>query len=291
MKFSNLSSDVEKLIDITLSIRKLFLEGYYSLNDNQDIKVKSHRADLVTKYDKLIEDELIKKINLEFPNFEIIGEESFNKSEINKPLKLNNHFIIDPIDGTMNYIHNIPLVSISIGMYKNGTLYSGIIFNPISNEFFVAEKNKGSYLNNHCIKDYFDISFYINLKKIKCSNELVENIIFFCQPSNRNDIRVMNNIDNYKLLEDYITKTALTTRSFRSSAIELAYIASGRVGGQIFHRVNIWDISAGIILIQEAGGGYIDLNGIEGKIDTIELQGGIFASKKNLTYIKENYYA
>lgn len=261
-----LSKETILLIEIVYSMKSKFLDGYYF--DDKNIEVKKHRADLVTQFDNEIEHNLITLFNEQLPLFNIIGEESFDKSMVGKDIEFDNTLIIDPIDGTMNFIHQLPLVSISVGMVKNGELFAGVIFNPVSGEFFYAEKDKGAFLNG--------IEINVTSKELKDS-------LSFIQPSNSAHIRVFNNIENK------ISKYCLTTRSFRSTAIELAYVACGRGGLMMFHRVNVWDLIAGVIIIKEAGGSYINFDGDPINLNLLELTGGILGSRKIINSIKKDF--
>lgn len=269
---TKVSEDTALLIHIVQSMGELFLEGYSQTKEDTKISEKSHRADLVTHFDKLIEEKLTLQLNVGFPEFDILGEETFDKNLIGEELKLKNTFVIDPIDGTMNFIHQIPLVSISVGMIKDGELYAGVIFNPVSNELYYAEKGKGAFCNT---------------EKISTSTDDLNSSVVFMQPSHRKDIRVTENIETYTDLQEYIYDKSLSTRSFRSTAIELCYVAHGKLGLFIFHRVNIWDVIAGLIIINEADGDSMDLEGNEFILNYIETSGGILGNKKILAEIKK----
>ena len=189
-------------------------------------------GDFVTSADKRTEKILIEEIQKAHPEHGIITEETgiINKSNVEKK------WIIDPIDGTMNFLNGIPQFAISIAYEEKGEIICGVIFNPILNEMFVAEKGNGAYLNNSRIR-------VSNKKKIKNAllvtggpkgNSKIKNKIF------SEYINVSNNVSN--------------VRKFGSAALDLAYVACGRFDGYWQRELNYWDVAAGIIILKEAGG-------------------------------------
>ena len=139
-------------------------------------------------------------------------------------------WIIDPIDGTTNFLHGVPHFAISIALKSNNEIISGLIFDPIKNEMFFAEKDNGAYLNNKRIK--------VSRKKI------LEECLF--ATGGKKEI----NPD-------------LNTRKSGSAALDIAYVAAGRYDGYFQNNLNLWDIAAGIIIVKEAGGKIVDRNGHE----------------------------
>ena len=189
-------------------------------------------GDFVTSADKRTEKILIDELQKAHPEYGIIAEETgiINKSNTEK------RWIIDPIDGTMNFLNGIPQFAISIGYEEKGEITCGVIFNPIINEMFIAEKGNGAYLNNSRIR-------VSNKNKIKDAllvtggpkgNSKIKNKIF------SEYINVSNNVSN--------------VRKFGSAALDIAYVACGRFDGYWQRELNYWDIAAGIIILKEAGG-------------------------------------
>ena len=174
-------------------------------------------TDFVTNSDLKAEKIIIEELKKAKPNYSIISEE--NGFEDNKDKK--NTWIIDPIDGTINFLHGIPHFAISIALKCNNEIISGIIFDPIKNEMFYAEKNNGSYFNNH---------------RVRVSKKNQINKCLF----------VTGGKINYELDLPY--------RKSGCAALDMAYVASGRYDGYFQDNLNIWDIAAGIILVKEAGG-------------------------------------
>jgi len=173
--------------------------------------------DFVTNTDIKVEKILIEELTKSKKNFTILSEESgFLKNKDNK-----NIWIIDPIDGTSNFLHGIPHFAISIALQSNNEIVSGLIFDPIKNEMFYAEKNNGSYLNN---------------KRIRVSKKQDINKCLFA-----------TNGEKFKNVK-------LHNRKSGSAALDMAYLAAGRYDGYFQENLNLWDIAAGLILVKEAGG-------------------------------------
>ena len=179
---------------------------------------KKRPSDFVTNSDLKAEKIIIEELKKARPNYSIISEE--NGIENNKDKK--NTWIIDPIDGTINFLHGIPHFAISIALKTNDEIVSGLIFDPIKNEMFYAEKDNGAFFNNHRIK-------------VSKKNEL-------------NDCLFVTEGKINKELD-------LPYRKSGCAALNIAYVASGRYDGYFQNNdLKLWDIAAGIIMVKEAGG-------------------------------------
>ncbi len=152
-------------------------------------------------------------------------------------------WIIDPIDGTTNFLHGVPYFAISIGLEKNKEIICGMIFNPITNEMFYAEKGKGAYLNNSRIR-------------VSSRKNIDECVILTGGP-----ILSYKNKEIFFKEYETVSKKVAATRKFGSSALDLAYLASGRCDGVWERNLNYWDIAAGVIIVKEAGGTVTDFKG------------------------------
>ena len=172
-----------------------------------------------TKAEKIIIEELMKAKK----NYSIISEE--DGSKINSDSE--NVWIIDPIDGTSNFLHGIPHFAISIALKSNNEIISGLIYDPIKDEMFYAEKNNGAFFNNQRIK--------VSKKKE------IENCLFATGGKE-------------KIISGFIT------RKTGSAALDMAYVAAGRYDGYFQNNLNLWDVAAGIIIIKEAGGIVNEIN-------------------------------
>jgi myo-inositol-1(or 4)-monophosphatase len=189
-------------------------------------------GDFVTSADKRTEKILIDELQKAHPEYGIVTEETGIINKTNKK----NRWIIDPIDGTLNFLNGVPQFAISIGYEENGEIKCGVIFNPISNEMFCAEKGNGAYLNNGRIR-------VSNKKKIN------DALLVTGGPKGASKIKD-------KIFSEYIkvSNNVLHVRKFGSAALDMAYVACGRFDGFWQRELNYWDIAAGIIILKEAGG-------------------------------------
>ena len=192
-------------------------------------------GDFVSSADKRTEKILIDELLKAHPEYGIITEET---GTINKS-NLKNRWIIDPIDGTMNFLNGVPQFAISVGYEENGEIKCGVIFNPVLNEMFFAEKGSGAYLNNSRIR-------VSNRKSLK------DSLVVTGGPKGASKIK-------NKIFSEYIevSKNVSNVRKFGSAALDVAYVACGRFDGYWQREINYWDIAAGIIILKEAGG-FID---------------------------------
>jgi len=189
-------------------------------------------GDFVSSADKRTEKIIIEELQKAHPEYGIITEETgiINKTNIK------NRWIIDPIDGTMNFLNGIPQFAISVGYEEDNEIKSGVIFNPITNEMFCAEKGNGAYLNN---------------SRIRVSNKkkLSDAMLVTGGPKSSSKIKD-------KIFSEYInvSNNVSNVRKFGSASLDMAYVACGRFDGYWQRELNYWDIAAGIVIIKEAGG-------------------------------------
>ena len=198
-------------------------------------------GNFVTASDKKVEKILIEELQKARPNYSILSEE-IGKITNDEEFK----WIIDPIDGTANFLHGIPHFGISIGLEHNKEIICGIIYDPIKDEMFSAEKGNGSYLNNQRMR----VSARLKLKDC---------VIFTGGPSYEEKDR-----DKELALEEYkkiSSKVLIPIRKLGSASLDMAYVAAGRCDGFWQRNLNYWDIAAGIILVKEAGGFVTDFDG------------------------------
>ena len=213
-------------------------------------------GDFVTSADKRTEKILIDELQKAHPEYGIITEETgiINKSNTKY------RWIIDPIDGTSNFLNGIPQFAISIGFEEDGEIKCGVIFNPILNEMFCAEKGNGAYLNNSRIR-------VSNKKKIK------DSLIVTGGPKGASKIKD-------KIFSEYInvSSNVSNVRKFGSAALDMAYVACGRFDGYWQRELNYWDVAAGIIILKEAGG-FVDYFEEDAKLP---LKKNILATNANI---------
>ena len=217
----SISSNLNVMIKAAEKASKLLIRDFGEVEKLQ-VSKKGPR-DFVTKTDKRVENIIIEELGKTKKNYSFLSEEIGeikNKDE-------DNIWIIDPIDGTTNFLHGIPHFAISIALQSKKEIVSGLIFDPIKDEIFFAEKNKGAFLNNH---------------RLRVSNK-----------SSTEDCLFSSNHEGVKFSD-------LNMRYSGCAALDLAYVASGRLDGFFHNKINLWDIAAGIVLIKEAGGIINDIN-------------------------------
>jgi myo-inositol-1(or 4)-monophosphatase len=214
-------------------------------------------GDFVTSADKRTEKIIIEELQKAHPDYGIITEES---GIINKA-NTNNRWIIDPIDGTTNFLNGIPQFAISIGYEEENEIKCGVIFDPIKNEMFCAEKGNGAYLNNSRIR-------VSNKKKLK------DALLVTGGPRQSSKIKEEIFSEFIKVSNNILSPV----RKFGSAALDVAYVACGRFDGYWQRELNYWDIAAGIIILKEAGG---FVNFFE-KDNEAPLKRNILASNSNI---------
>ncbi len=214
-------------------------------------------GDFVTASDKKVEKIIINELGIEKSGYSVLTEERGVIEGKNKTSR----WIIDPIDGTTNFLNGVPHFAISIAFEENQEIKSGIIFDPIKNEMFSAHKGSGAYLNN-------------SRMRVSNKSDFKNSLIATGGP------RFVSE-QKEKIMKEYIKvskKVRPAIRKFGSAALDLAYIAAGRIDG-LWHRdLKYWDIAAGIVLIKESGG-YI--NNIDGT-DFNENKNDIIASNTRI---------
>jgi len=223
--------------------------------ENLQVSLKGP-GDFVTSADKRTEKIIIEELQKAHPDYGIITEES---GIINKE-NTKNRWVIDPIDGTMNFLNGIPHFAISIGYEEENEVKCGIIFDPIKNEMFLAEKGNGAYLNNSRIR-------VSNKKKIK------DALLVTGGPKSSSKIKD-------KIFSEYVkvSNKVPHIRKFGSAALDISYVACGRFDGYWQRELNYWDIAAGLIILKEAGG----LVNFFEKDNEAPLKRNILASNSNI---------
>ena len=232
----------KELIKIIKKAGKILKKGYYS---NKDVTFKA-KKDLVTKYDVAVENYLKKKFSKKFKEFNIIAEESDNTK-----IEFNNSIIIDPIDGTTNFVNGVPHTAISVGVYKDKKPYLAIVYNPILDELYEAKIGKGAYLNG----EKLEVSKEDNFQKA-----LIATGFPYSSGTNSDDLN-----DVIKKLKD-ILPLCQDIRRLGSASIDLCMVAKGTFEGYYEMNLKAWDVSAGILILTEAGGTVSTIDGSEYKL-------------------------
>jgi myo-inositol-1(or 4)-monophosphatase len=218
---NSISANLNIMIKAAEKASKILIRDFGELEKLQ-VSLKGP-SDFVTNSDKKVEKIIIEELTKSRKKFSILSEEIGEVKNSDKE----NYWIIDPIDGTTNFLHGIPHFAISIALKTKKEIVSGLIFDPIKNEMFYAEKNNGAYFNNQRIR----------VSKKKKLNE--------CLFATGGKDKI-----NYNL----------NTRKSGSAALDMAYVGAGRYDGYFQKNLNIWDIAAGIIIVREAGGKINDID-------------------------------
>ncbi|MBX2923091.1 MAG: inositol monophosphatase [Chitinophagaceae bacterium] len=209
-----------------------------SFNGNFKISNKEGFNNLVTEVDHASEKVIIDIIQKKFPGHYIMSEES-GEIVMDSTYK----WIIDPIDGTVNYANGIPLCCVSIGLEHDGKMIMGAVYNPFLNEMFVAERGRGATLNDKAIR--------VSNKSDVLTSCLVTGFPYSYLDQPNGPMQVF----------DKLIRRGVPVRRLGSAAIDLCWVASGRFDGFYEHKLNAWDSAAGFLMVEEAGGKVTDFNG------------------------------
>ena len=243
--------NIEKIIGIVKETDRFFFDG----NLRKDVKEKG-KSDYVTRADIEISNFLHGRLKEEFPHIDFLSEE-----ETADEIKKKDYWILDPIDGTTNFMHQISMSAVSLGLCSGGDIVLGVIYVPYTNEIFYAEKGGGAYLNG---------------TPIRCSNNselsdclgLMEFNAYFK--------------DDYKNAMEQASAIYLNCqdlRTFGSAAVELAYIACGRADVFLGRYLKPWDYAAGMVIVGEAGG---RVGRPDGEINLTEMNKHIIAANSEV---------
>jgi myo-inositol-1(or 4)-monophosphatase len=227
-----LKSTLIKATQTGAAIMKDYFQKSFTISNKEGIN------NLVTEVDHRSELAIFGVIKEQFPDHYILSEESgehFKDSSYK--------WIIDPIDGTVNYANGIPICCVSIGIEKDGKMIMGAVYNPFFNEFFFAERGEGATLN--------DKPIHVSVKTDVKTSCLVTGFPY-----------TFLDVPNGPLVVfDKLIRKGIPVRRLGSAAIDLCWVAAGRFDGFYEHKLNAWDSAAGFIIIEEAGGKVTDLKG------------------------------
>ncbi|MCA0434577.1 MAG: inositol monophosphatase [Proteobacteria bacterium] len=219
-------------------------------------------GDFVTASDKKAEKVLRAELAKARPTYGFLGEEE----GLTKGEDPDHRFIIDPIDGTSNFMHALPFFAVTIALERKGEVVAGVTYNPISDELFHSEKGQGAFLNNKRMR----VSARKNLHEALISTN-IPNIGQKNQVSHRNEIAVLQ------------ARTA-GIRGLGSAALELAYVACGRLDAAWCHHLNAWDMAAGLLFIREAGG---FVSRLDGEGDPLHTDGYVASNAELMPQMKQ----
>ena len=243
----SISANLNIMIKAAEKASKALIRDFGELEKLQ-VSIKGP-TDFVSNADLKAEKIIIEELKKARPHYSIISEEDGSESNKDK----NNTWIIDPIDGTTNLLHGIPHFAISIALKSNDEIISGVIYDPIKDEMFYAEKDNGAFFNN---------------QRIRVSKKRELNSCLFATGGTSN--KEMN----------------LSIRKSGSAALDIAYVAAGRFDGYFQNDVNLWDIAAGVIILNEAGGMINKINlsqnkNIQIKASSVEINDKMLEKLKN----------
>ena len=224
---------IEQLLDIALLAARaggVILEKYWG--KQLDIQQKGRLGDLVTQVDKQAEAQIVQVIKRYYPEHQILAEESGNLGRQNSEYL----WVIDPVDGTTNYAHGYPQVAVSVGVLVNGIPTVGVVYNPMRKELYCAGKGLGATLNNFPIQ-------------VSTTNKLINSLLVTGFAYDRQEVE-----DNNYAEFCYLTHLTQGVRRAGCASLDLCDVAAGRLDGYWERGLSPWDLAAGVVIVQEAGG-------------------------------------
>lgn len=226
---------LDKVIYIAREAGEVLRSGF---GKNFEIEYKTNVANLVTEFDKKSEKAIIDFVKKEFPTHSVLAEESGRHDSSSEYL-----WVIDPLDGTTNFAHGLPIFSVSIGVQKNGEMICGVVYDVMRDTMYSAEKGSGSFCNGRKLS-------------VSTNDDLHKSVLVTGFPYN-----VHENPDfAYERFAAFL-RVARAVRRLGSAAIDMCYVAEGVFDGFWEVSLNAWDMAAGIILVEEAGGVITDFSG------------------------------
>lgn len=220
-----------------------------SLGKVRSIERKSgQETNLVTEVDRASEALIKERIRSKYPGHAVLGEESGGSLEGAETV-----WIIDPLDGTTNFTHGLPIFCVSIGVQHRGELVAGVVYDPNQEELFSAERGSGAFLNGQRLK-------------ISAEASLANSLLVTGFPYDIKD-------NPFNAVEHFATflKRSQAVRRLGSAALDLCYVAAGRFDGFWEVSLNSWDMAAGMLAVREAGGRVTDFRGREMQVSGVDL--------------------
>lgn len=228
---------IEDIIEISKKAGEIIREGFGS---NYNIEYKTNESNLVTDIDKASEEFIVNSIKSKYPEHGILAEEGGTMDE-----NAEYRWVIDPLDGTTNFAHGLPIFSVSIGVQKNGETIAGVVYDVMRDVVYSAEKGKGAFANGRKIR-------------VNKNDNLAHSLLVTGFPYNINE-----NPDNALSKFTAFVTAARGVRRLGSAAIDFCYVAQGVFDGFWEVHLNPWDVCAGILIVEEAGGKVTDFEGKE----------------------------
>ncbi|MGI8526038.1 MAG: inositol monophosphatase family protein [Pseudolabrys sp.] len=209
-------------------------------------------ANFVSAADRRAEETLYQELSKARPNYGFLGEEGGKREGADK----SHTWIVDPLDGTTNFLHGIPHFAISIGLEREDVIVAGLVYNPVTDEMFTAERGKGAFLNEQRMR-------------VAARRHLNEAVIACSLPHAARGDTALSRREVIAVQDEIVG-----LRRFGAAALDLAYVAAGRVDAYWERNISPWDIAAGIILVREAGGFVTDLDGGEAMFENGHIVAG-----------------
>ncbi len=235
----DLNETLATAVTIAQAAGALLMEGFLQ---DKTIDHKSSDVDLVTKYDHAAEALIASRLHAAFPDHGLLGEEGTN-SDPNARYAWH----IDPLDGTNNYAHNFPVFCVSLGLYESTTPLLAVVYNPVLDECFTAIAGQGAHVTTASGQRPLQVSQQTTLQ----ASLLATGFPYDRQTSPAN---------NLNFVAEFLPRS-LGLRRAGSAAMDMAYIAAGRLDGYWEQKLHSWDMAAGILLVQEAGGTVTHMDG------------------------------
>lgn len=216
------------------------------VRQKKQVERKSSAVDLITEYDKRAESLIVERLRAAFPSHHLVTEEgtpnSSNPTDGTEPT-----WYVDPLDGTNNFVHSFPFFAVSLALYAEGRPLLGVIYDPLRNECFRATRGSGAYLDTGGGP----------LLRLGVSQEtrLLDSLLATGFPYDRH-----TNDTNLAEAAAFLKRSGGVRRA-GAAALDLAYVAAGRLDGYWEYRLHSWDVAAGVLLVAEAGGWVTDISG------------------------------
>ena len=256
------SPDITIMLNAVRKASKHIIRDFGELEHLQ-VSVKGQN-DFVTNVDLKVQEILYRELSKARPDYGFIMEEGQSEK-----LSSKNIWIIDPIDGTLNFMHGLPYFSISIAVKSNDKIIAGIIYNPVQNEFYWAEEGIGAFLNDQRLR--------VSARKNLDQSLIALGIPFLGRKNHKSHLK----------MQASVMKKVAGLRRFGAASLDLALVAAGRVDGFWEEGLSIWDIAAGVILVREAGG---LVSGIKKNEDPL-ISGNIVAGNPKIVYALQKVLA
>jgi myo-inositol-1(or 4)-monophosphatase len=257
-------------VDIALEAGALLRD---SLAEEKEISFKRSAIDLVTQFDKAAEELIIGRLLTAFPDHTLVGEEGGTRGANSKY-----QWHIDPIDGTINFAHGLPVFGVSIGLYEYAKPLVGVIYDPMRDECFCAAAGQGSFVRRDGKNRPLQVSAASSLMHSLVATGFAPN----GRARDRQNLRPFG-----RILEQ-----VQGIRRSGSAAIDLAYVAAGRLDGYWQYDLNSWDVAAGMLLVREAGGMVTGLAGepavLQPQLDLVVSNGRIHSQLLSLLTVPEH---